>query len=1006
MTPERWQRIEVLFEAALERSPEQRAAFLDSACGDDSDLRRTVGDMIVADDQADRNLKGAILEGVHLLDDDAIRHLGPYRLLRRIGAGGMGQVYLAERADEEYEQRVAVKLVRSGADGRRILERFRRERRILASLEPPHLARLLDGGTAPDGRPYLVMEYIDGQPIDRYCERLKLGLRARLELFQTICRAVQHAHQQLIVHRDLKPGNILITEGGTVKLLDFGIAKILKPGWHGGLGDLTTTASQPLTWSYASPEQILGERVTTASDVYSLGVVLYQLLTGVRPLDLGDVAPGEALRLICEQRPDAPSAAVASRRRGARQRPGLARQLSGDLDAITLTALHRDRSRRYGSAMQLAQDVQHYLSGRPVAAHPDRLAYRAVKFLRRNRLPMLVGLTFALLVVTFGVSRSRQAVRIAQERDKAREVVAFLVDLFQISDPRSSRGETLTVRAMLDQGAARIPRALDDNAVARATLSHTIGRVYRELGLFESARPMLEEALEIRRSELDPEHLDVAESLNALGGLAKAEGDYKMAERQHREALAIFHKRLGREHREVAETLNELALVLRSQGRYQEAESLFRQALAIYRAIGSQDDASVTTLGNLALVLENRQDYDQAERLMRQTLRGSREIYGEPHPLVATHLNNLAFILEQRGDYAAAEPLYRQALAMRRRTLEPHHPEIQQSLNNLGAVLCRRGDFAAALAPLSEALELGQGSLGEDHPELAPLLNNLAMVRKRQQDFAGAEELYRQALELQRRHLGGEHPAYATGRDSLAALLFATGDLATAESLYGQAREVRRRVLGEGHVAYAASLSSLARLESRRGDLRAAVDLQRQALDIRRDKLGQEHPKVASSLSLLAEYVAAVGGRREAEALYRQAVAMRRRLLGSSHRLLAASLTGLGEVLSGRPASGEPGGDLDEAEELLREALAIRRRELGPEHRLTAVTASILGGCLAARGSFAEAESLLLESYRRLEEERGGDQRPARRALERLIALYEARGRGDRAAAFRARRPA
>ncbi|MEM7582876.1 MAG: serine/threonine-protein kinase [Acidobacteriota bacterium] len=1002
MTPERWQRVETLFEAALEQPPEQQETFLDRACGDDTELRRTLSDMLACDPQADRDLKGAIVGGVHLLEDDSIRHLGPYRLLQRIGAGGMGQVYLAERADQEYEQRVAIKLVRAGSDGRGILQRFRRERQILASLQHPNIARLLDGGTAPDGRPYLVMEYIEGQPIDRYCQERRLGLRARLELFQTICRAVQHAHQQLIVHRDLKPGNILITDDGTLKLLDFGIAKILSGGQHALLdagSEDPTTAAQPLTWSYASPEQIQGEPITTATDVYSLGVVLYQLLTGERPYDLADVAPREALRRLCEQPPPAPSARVDGD--SSNGRPGLDRRLRGDLDAIALTALHPDRTRRYGSAEQLALDLGRYLTGRPVIAHPDTLAYRSRKFLRRNRLPVAVALAFATLVLAFAASRSQQAERIARERDKAEEVAGFLVDLFRISDPRNSRGETLTVREMLDEGAARIPRELGDNALVRADLMHTIGRVYRELGLYDRARPMLEEALAVRRAEHGgrpggehgAEHPEIAESLSALGGLAKAEGDYEGAERQHRRALAILERHGARRpahRRQAAEVRNELALVLRSQGRYEEAETLFRQALATYRDPDTADrDASVTTLGNLALVLENRQRYDEAEGLMRQALESSRELYGEPHPLVATHLNNLAFLRERRGDYDSALPLYRQALAMRRQVLEPHHPEIQQSLNNLGAILSRRGEYAAAEAPLREALELARRYLGNDHPGLAPLLNNLALVLKRQQDTRAAEPLYREALDLRRRHLGERHAAYAASLDNLASLLFSTGDLAAAEPLFQQALEVRRETLGTEHVSYATSLSHLARLAHRQGDSTSAVQLQQQALDIRRSRLGEEHPRVASSLSQLAEYLAAVGELEEAERCFRQALAMRRELLRPGHPSLASTLTGLGELLVDRGDSSA----LNEAETLLREALDIRQQELEPEHWQTAVTASALGGCLVALERLAEAEPLLEKSLPLLVEAAGGEL-AAERTRQRLVLLRESSTRG------------
>ena len=468
MTPERWQQVKCLLEAALERDPSERAALLDEACKADPALRREVESLIASHKQAGSFIESPALEApTRILSDTEGQStvsplVGSYKVIREIGHGGMGTVYLAARADDQYKKLVAIKLVRRGMDTESILSRFRHERQILASLDHPNIARLLEGGTT-NGLPYFVMEHIEGQPIDEYCDSRKLTTIERLKLFRTVCSAVHYAHQNLVVHRDLKPRNILVTADGTPKLLDFGIAKLLKPEMYAQTIAPTETMIRPMTPDYASPEQVKGQPVTTASDIYSLGVLLYELLTGHRPYRITSYTPQELERVICDQEPERPSTAVnrtlavksadgatqktISPETVSRNREGqpdkLQRRLRGDLDNIVLMALRKEPQRRYASAEQFSEDIRRHLEGLPVIARKDTFQYRASKFIRRNKIGVAVAVAFAVLMIGSIIAIALQSVRAARERDKAKQVSAFLTDIFKVSDPSEARGKTI-----------------------------------------------------------------------------------------------------------------------------------------------------------------------------------------------------------------------------------------------------------------------------------------------------------------------------------------------------------------------------------------------------------------------------------------------------------------------------------------------------------------------------------------------------------------------------------
>jgi eukaryotic-like serine/threonine-protein kinase len=979
MTPERWKQVREVLEAALEVSSTERAALLDNACAGDLALRAEVEELIAAYEEdflehtpldgmdrqlAEERSPGSSLEG---------HFIGPYKIIRELGKGGMGAVYLAMRADDEYQKRVAIKLVRRGMDSDYVLSRFRHERQILASLDHPNIARFLDGGASEDGLPYFVMEYIEGQPIDKYCDENRLTTVERLRLFQTVCSAVHYAHQNLIVHRDLKPGNILVTADGTAKLMDFGIAKLLNPNLYARTLVPTALSFRLMTPDYASPEQVKGNSITTASDVYSLGVLLYELLTGHRPYQFRTYTPQEIERVICEEQPEKPSTAVnrvettptpdgstrvmitpelVSRTREG-QPDKLKKKLAGDLDNIVLMAMRKEPLRRYLSVEQFSEDIRRHLEGLPCIARQDTFAYRTGKFMLRNRIAVAVAAAFVILTLVSAVLIVRQSIRTARERDKAQQVSAFLVELFNVSDPGEARGNSITAREILDKGAARVERELADQPEVQATLMNTIGQVYGKLGLYEAAQPLYEKALQRRRETLGEESPEYAESLNYLAMIYEAKSDYPTAEQLLRQVLAIRRRVLGKEHNEVARSLNNLAYTLSLKGNTQEAEPMFREAIVMHRKIG-----------------------------------------GNEHNELAITMNNFALLLDNTGRYEEAENLFKEALAMRRRLLGEDHPDTAVGINNLAGLYQRKGNLSAAAQLYAEALALTRKSLGEEHPTVATIMNNLAVVLSSIDKKQEAERLFRESLAIRRRHFGEEHSDVATSLNNLGLLLYERSDYEEAEKLYRQALAIHRKLLGDQHRAVAIDLNNLGLLFNAKKDYPAAVNLLREALAVYRKATGEETLDVARGLGNLGFALYEKGDYEEAEKLARQALEKRRRLLPPEHSDTALSLLSVGRMLSEQ-------GKAVEAEAMIREGLAMRRKILPAGHWQIDEAESVLGGCLAALKRFTEAEPVLLQSYAALQAKRPAGDRRIEQAGKRLIRLYKLWGKPDKAASYR-----
>ena len=620
ITTRRWRRAEELFHAALEKPAERRGAYLAEICGEDSLLRAEIDRLLDSHGQAGDFLEPRRAENSQESaagENDAVgRQIGAYRLVDVIASGGMGSVYRAVRADEQYEKLVAIKLIKQGAGTAEMRLRFMRERQMLASLEHPYITRLLDGGTTDDDLPYLVMEYVEGRPIIADCDQRGLSINQRLKLFRKVCSAVQYAHQNLIVHRDLKPGNILVTPGGEPRLLDFGISKLIDENEEAIAVDVTMPGVRAMTPQYASPEQIRGEPITTATDIYSLGVILYELLSGHKPYRLDSEIRYEAERIVCEVEPPTPSSAVTrsaesrnpdgssvtitpdavSRTRG--ETPAkLRRCLKHDLDAIVLKAMYKRPERRYASAEQLSEDIANYLAGRPLTARKQTAGYRIAKFARRNAVAVSAAAMVALalitstIVATVGLTREAAAREKADvEAARATQINQFLNEMLASVDPGRD-GREVRVADVLERAAVRAGGAFKDQPEIEASLRVTIGVAYRELGLLDAAAPHLAAALRLSGDAHGREDRHFLEAMNELALLHWARGRMDLAQPLFEEALAVQGKKSESGDRFTLTLNNNLAGLLMQQGRLAEAEPLFRRTLDVQRqSLGERHD--------------------------------------------------------------------------------------------------------------------------------------------------------------------------------------------------------------------------------------------------------------------------------------------------------------------------------------------------------------------------------------------------------------------------------
>jgi serine/threonine-protein kinase len=943
MEIERWKALDALLDDALTLSTGDRAQWL-------ADLRLRSPEL--ADGVAGLLNAEAKTDHTHFLAEPVLRpvgefQMGAYTLESPLGHGGMGSVWLARRTDGRFEGRAAVKLLNQALFSTAGRERFRREGSLLGRLTHAGIARLLDAGVSTGGQPYLVLEYVEGQAIDAFADARRLTEAERVRLVLDVLAAVSHAHANLIVHRDLKPTNILVTNDGVAKLLDFGIAKLLDEE-GGGEPDTLTRAGRALTPAFAAPEQIRGEAITTATDVYAIGVLLYLLLTGRRPYDLGDRSAAEIERIVCETMPVRPSAtfdagnnadadqvARAAARSASPAR--LRRWLRGDIDLIVMKALRKEPERRYPTAAALEDDLRRVLEGRPVSARPDTVAYRVRKFVGRNRSGVAIASVLIALLVG-GVVRERSLRgRAEAEARKSQAVEQYLVSIFGASNPLATSGTSgadVTARDLLDRGAARIDSSLANQPDVQAELRGVLGVVYVGLGLYDKAEPLFRQSLEQRRALYGPRHADVAEAMDHLGTVWVYQNHYDKAEPLLREALAQRRALLGNMNAETAESVQHLATLYQERGALAAAEPLFREAVTIRRAIhGPDHNETAISMNNLGLVMLLQGRESEVEPLYREALAIRLRGLGENHPLTAQSLQNLAQLLQHLGRYAEAEPLHRRALAVKRKTLGDAHPSVTISLNNFGnflAISLNRIDEGEQL--IREALALDRKMFGESHLYVAESSRNLGNVLRLKGDFDGAEQRYQEAVAMTRTLFGAENA------------------------------RVAMNLMGLGLVKHL------------QGDLPSATAFLRQALDQLRRFSGPKHRNTLSATISLAKVLRDAGHAAEAEKLLRE-VSGNLDAKNIAHRdPLINTNVALGNVLTdqGRAAEALP---------LLERAVTMGRERFGAGDWRTAETELALGICLNALGQSAKAGPLLREAAETLV--------PLRRAQPRLAAQAE-----------------
>jgi eukaryotic-like serine/threonine-protein kinase len=980
---ERWDEADRLFEAALELPVEERRMFVERSCGDDTALREKVVALLLAEERSrgflGRSAEEALAEPSGFDTDReslngeegdfaTLRRIGRYRVIQEIGRGGWGTVYRAERDAGDFSQQVAIKLLRRGLDTDDVLERFRAERQILANLNHPNVARLVDGGATDDGRPYLVMELVEGVPITEYCGTRDIPLANRLRLFANVGRTVQYAHRNLVVHRDLKPSNILVTDEGEVKLLDFGIAKLIDDAAQGFGTPRTRTGFRPMTPEYASPEQVAGETITTASDVYQLGLLLYELLAGHRPH-----LSGRRLHdILTREEPVPPSEAVlrgsgadADARTGGRsgmEPRRLSRQLRGDLDTITLKTLRTDPERRYASVTELVEDVERYLAGQPVRARPDTWSYRARKLVRRRPGVVAVGLVLFLTGVGYGATLQSHAVGLERERDIARaERQRTELARRQANDEtvrataERDRAEVEAVRAEVAQRSAererdrahteaeRAERALARARVEASKAEQVTTFLTRLLGNADPAsargeqltvRELLDRGLEDRENlPADPEVR--AELIGVMAAVYQSLGLWDPALSLREEALSLQRQVHGEWHVSIMASLKALGDILFQRGDYPGAERVLDEAVAMGRVRPEYADLQVAgALESLARIYTRAGQQERGRKVTREALTiRSRNPSSDPDESAAT-FHALGEVLLGERDYLASLRAHQQSLEILRGAHGVDHPSVARALHFVGMQQWNTGDLDGAEKSFREGIAITRRISNLDHRRLVPSMNNLAMLLRERRSYEESERMFREVLALQIEAVGSEHPETVWLRNNLARTLTAKGEYDAAEQLFGEALSLLRRTGGPDHPNTGFLLRELAEMYAARGELDRAEQLHREALTLMRAAYGAEDLRLPEGLNHLGRVLRRRGELAAAEALHREALAIAQRTPNGDYQA-ARSLVELGLVQ-------RDSGDLEGADSSLRQALEMQIRRWGVNHPSVADTRKYL----------------------------------------------------------------
>jgi serine/threonine protein kinase/type II secretory pathway pseudopilin PulG len=885
LSPTRRAEIEEVFEHALDLEPDRRAAWVRDRCADDPALRAEVEALLAAHHSPAGILERHLTSVATALTPEPLhdRRIGPYRVVRELGRGGMGVVYLAERVDGEFRREVAIKLLRNSPDAEELHRRFIAERQILASLSHPNIAQLLDGGTTDGQLPYLVMEYVDGQPITTYCDRHGLDIASRLRLFIDVCRAVNSAHQNLVIHRDIKPGNILVTAAGQVKLLDFGIAKLLNSAIGGMALPHTRTTFRVMTPDYASPEQVRGDPLTTGSDVYALGVVLYELLAGRRPYEIRTGAAQELHELVCEREPERPStwatrppsaddaggttpSSIASLRGTSPDR--LERQLAGDLDAIVMMALRKEPRRRYGSAELLAEDIERYLDGLPVVArHPSR-AYYLGKFLRRHRKSVTLGAIAILSLLASTAVAVKQTTVARRERDRAtaaltqarqalhesEETTGFLAGLFDADVPAPGSNTPGTTDELIARGMAQAEQ-LVNRPLVQARMLEGMGRIYQNAGRLAEAREAYQRSLSLRRANGAGESSEAATTLVHLANTLRVIGNYAAADSAAWQSLRIFEKVNGPTDPSTAEAWQMLSMLAVYRSDLRASEAYARRSMEIRVAAYGPDDPRIAySVDMLGGALRRLGRFDEGERYMRRAITLYERDKGPNDISLIVPLYRLAdAVSTDSEDYDEAARLMERGLAIAKASLGEGHSRTAYALEFLGTLESRRGNFAKAEQLSRRAVEIFDRTFGRHDVAVADAYADLAKVYSRVGRWTDAESTARIAISVYDNALGRAHPAYAGAIGGLCEIHIHTGRLDEAEKECRELLAIRERALGPRTLGLINGLMLLGDIRVQRNELTAADSLYSTAESIIREHVGDQlrsyqylYPRIAA----------------------------------------------------------------------------------------------------------------------------------------------------------------
>lgn len=867
----RYRRAKAIAFAALDLDPEHRVEAVRAQCtGDDALYQEVLWLIEAAEDTDSPDEIGASLSVAAQRAVEAVHLEVPlprnYRLLRRLDGGGMGVVYLAERVDRDLRQRVALKLLRLGLDcDDSCARRFAAERQILSGLSHPNIAHLVDAGLTAEGRPFLAMEYVEGERIDRWCERHGLSLKERIELFLKVCAAVDYAHRHLVIHRDIKPANILVTADGEPKLLDFGIARLLADDSN---VTRTKTSLQALTPAYASPEQIEGHTLSIATDVYSLGVVLYELMAGARPFDdltsahllSNAIVSGEILP-PSKRTPRRQANSPASASEPAKRRSPFRRRLPADLDSIVLKAMRREPEHRYAAVAELAGDLRSFLAARPVKARHGHWLYRAQRFTRRRRGALAIGLTLLVLLTGFVLNREAQLERIARERDraeaeaaKAQQVGDILAGLFRSADPREIRGAELTARELLDRGVAQVDRELTGQPELHAHMLHVLGRTYLELGLYDSAEAILGRSLALRRSRLRVRHPDIGRTLGDLGLLAILRGEYVRAREQLEDAAQMLEESLGKDASELAEVLDRLARTYGHLGDYETGIGAYKRALTIQRSVSGEESVPVATISiNMGVFLFKMGSLERAENLYEAALSIYEQKRGRNHPHVGAILGNLAMVRLEQGKFEGLEAMYRRSVAIQQDAYGARHYKVGIGLTNLGHFLVESERTDEAIEVLERAVDVYSSGLRRGHPRLAYPLSGLGDAHLAAGRPQQARDFYQRSTAVLEKDLGVAqfHTVLAHNLVRLGRIEAELGKGVETEEKMNRAVAIWRIAPERVDPQLAPSLLELGRWLALQERCSAAAPLLRRAAQIERSRRLPSNSQLAAVESLL-----------------------------------------------------------------------------------------------------------------------------------------------------------